>query len=96
MTVDEAVRLVVPFILGGGLVSAAKTLYQARADKSSIEVGGAREAVITMGLALKAQTERAEAAEAALDRMESRCQQLRLQLDALEAEVRDYRRNHSS
>lgn len=98
----EILTLIVPGLIGGGLIGALVSVYTARhkvpAEVDSLIVTGAETAVTTLERTLAAETRRADRAEAhsaeleaALLRKDERIERLEARLDALQGALDDAR-----
>ena len=98
----ELARLLIPVILGGGLIGAYVTYYTARQkvprEADSLIVSGAETAVSTLERSLAAETRRADRAEAraasleeAIERKDARINALEARLDTMQAMLDDAR-----
>lgn len=98
----ELVRLLVPVILGGGLLGAYVSYYTARQkvprQADSLIVSGAETAVATLERSLAAETRRADRAERlaasleeAIERKDARINALEARLDTMQAMLDDAR-----
>lgn len=92
-SVSAFLTILMPLLLGGGLITALVTLYRARrhvpVERDSIIVTGAQGAVLALEKSLQAETARADRAEKEAERLRSEKEHLLEQIDTLKKTLDD-------
>lgn len=91
MTLSTVISILMPALLGGGLITALATLYKTRrtvpVERDSIIVTGAQGAVLSLETALRHETARADRAERESERLRAEKEHLLAKIEEMQAKI---------